>query len=300
MAFLKELTNLNTSCFNQDELEEMMQWYVIQRGDGKNAPHGMITHFYDAERAFHWFHYLETEDGNEENGSWRMDVHFDSGRESDAFIQIEQAGDTYLQTEDDRFDTSLPAVWVHGSEKTPVVLEVANKNDLKDQNAGENIAVNLNMFAYNIDIIHTKKEYAARSKTSALPKIGEFIPAGLLYSMVTSKDAEQRDLQFEALLQDVVKNYRVNPVTFANGIFKIKNFEQIATGEMTYLYDVTVDCQGTDLHIIVPPFHTALKDLKKGRYLYVNGMMTAMVLPEEDLRHKQDSKNNLLQFKPVH
>lgn len=300
MAFFKELTNLNTSCFNHDELEEMMQWYVIQRGDGKDAPNGMTTHFFDAERHLHWFHYLETEEGNEESGSWRMDVHFDSGKESDTLIQLEQSSDVYLQTEDNRFDTSLPAVWIHDEEKTPVVLEVANKNDLKGQGAGENIAVNLNMFAYNVEIIHTKKDYNNRAKTVSLPKIGEFIPAGLVYSMVTSKDADKRDPQFEALLQEVVQHYRVNPLTFANGIFKIKSFEQVATGEMTYLYKVVVDCQGADLCIVVPPFHAALKDLKKGRYIYVNGVMNAMILPEEDIRHKQDKKNNLLQFKQVH
>ena len=40
----------------------------------------------------------------------------------------------------------------------------------------------------------------------------------------------------------------------------------------------------------------ALKNLKKGRYLDVSGMLTAMILPEEDIRHKQDAKNNLIQF----
>jgi len=37
MAFLKELMNLQMTCFNHDELEEMMQWYILQRGDAKET-----------------------------------------------------------------------------------------------------------------------------------------------------------------------------------------------------------------------------------------------------------------------
>ena len=88
MAFLKELMNLQLSCFNHDELEEMMQWYILQRGDAKETGNGMSTHYYDADKHMHFFHYFEPNGDSNENGTWRIDVHFDTGRDSDGIIAL--------------------------------------------------------------------------------------------------------------------------------------------------------------------------------------------------------------------
>lgn len=299
MAFLKELMNLQMTCFNHDELEEMMQWYILQRGDAKETGNGMITHYYDENRHLHFFHYLETKDENMEDGIWRVDVHYDSGRASDSVIALEKDLDNYISSEDDRFDTVLPVTWKLGEKLVPVLLETANKNDLRNVAAGETIAANINMYAFDVDIINTKKDYNNKKKNADLPEIGDFLPTGLIYSAMVAEDKENRDAEFEKMLQMLVQDYRIMPFTFSQGIFKIKSFEKVETGAMTSLYDIVVDCEGQDLHVIAPVYLSALKNLKKGRYLDVSGMLVGMILPEEDIRHKQDDKNNLLQFKPA-
>ncbi len=299
MAFLKELMNLQMTCFNHDELEEMMQWYILQRGDAKETGNGMITHYYDENRHLHFFHYLETKDENMEDGIWRVDVHYDSGRASDSVIALEKDLDNYISSEDDRFDTVLPVTWKLGEKLVPVLLETANKNDLRNVAAGETIAANINMYAFDVDIINTKKDYNNKKKNADLPEIGDFLPTGLIYSAMVAEDKEKRDAEFEKMLQMLVQDYRIMPFTFSQGIFKIKSFEKVETGAMTSLYDIVVDCEGQDLHVIAPVYLSALKNLKKGRYLDVSGMLVGMILPEEDIRHKQDDKNNLLQFKPA-
>lgn len=299
MAFLKELMNLQMTCFSHDELEEMMQWYILQRGDAKETGNGMITHYFDENRHLHFFHYLETKDENMEDGIWRVDVHYDSGRDSDSVIALEKDLDHYISSEDDRFDTVLPVTWKLGEKLVPVLLETANKNDLRNVSAGETIAANINMFAFDVDIINTKKDYNTKKKNTDLPEIGDFLPTGLIYSAMVAEDKEKRDTEFEKMLQMLVQDYRIMPFTFSQGIFKIKSFEKVETGAMTSLYDIVVDCEGQDLHVIAPVYLSALKNLKKGRYLDVSGMLMGMILPEEDIRHKQDDKNNLLQFKPA-
>ena len=299
MAFLKELMNLQMTCFSHDELEEMMQWYILQRGDAKETGNGMITHYFDENRHLHFFHYLETKDENMEDGIWRVDVHYDSGRDSDSVIALEKDLDNYISSEDDRFDTVLPVTWKLGEKLVPVLLETANKNDLRNVSAGETIAANINMFAFDVNIINTKKDYNAKKKNADLPEIGDFLPTGLIYSAMVAEDKEKRDTEFEKMLQMLVQDYRIMPFTFSQGIFKIKSFEKVETGAMTSLYDIVVDCEGQDLHVIAPVYLSALKNLKKGRYLDVSGMLMGMILPEEDIRHKQDDKNNLLQFKPA-
>lgn len=299
MAFLKELMNLQMTCFSHDELEEMMQWYILQRGDAKETGNGMITHYFDENRHLHFFHYLETKDENMEDGIWRVDVHYDSGRDSDSVIALEKDLDNYISSEDDRFDTVLPVTWKLGEKLVPVLLETANKNDLRNVSAGETIAANINMFAFDVDIINTKKDYNTKKKNADLPEIGDFLPTGLIYSAMVAEDKEKRDTEFEKMLQMLVQDYRIMPFTFSQGIFKIKSFEKVETGAMTSLYDIVVDCEGQDLHVIAPVYLSALKNLKKGRYLDVSGMLMGMILPEEDIRHKQDDKNNLLQFKPA-
>ncbi|MEE0510907.1 MAG: hypothetical protein UDG94_06740 [Peptococcaceae bacterium] len=299
MAFLKELMNLQMTCFSHDELEEMMQWYILQRGDAKETGNGMITHYFDESRHLHFFHYLETKDENMEDGIWRVDVHYDSGRDSDSVIALEKDLDNYISSEDDRFDTVLPVTWKLGEKLVPVLLETANKNDLRNVSAGETIAANINMFAFDVDIINTKKDYNNKKKNVDLPEIGDFLPTGLIYSAMVAEDKEKRDTEFEKMLQMLVQDYRIMPFTFSQGIFKIKSFEKVETGAMTSLYDIVVDCEGQDLHVIAPVYLSALKNLKKGRYLDVSGMLMGMILPEEDIRHKQDDKNNLLQFKPA-
>lgn len=299
MAFLKELMNLQMTCFSHDELEEMMQWYILQRGDAKETGNGMITHYFDENRHLHFFHYLETKDENMEDGIWRVDVHYDSGRDSDSVIALEKDLDNYISSEDDRFDTVLPVTWKLGEKLVPVLLETANKNDLRNVSAGETIAANINMFAFDVNIINTKKDYNTKKKNTDLPEIGDFLPTGLIYSAMVAEDKEKRDTEFEKMLQMLVQDYRIMPFTFSQGIFKIKSFEKVETGAMTSLYDIVVDCEGQDLHVIAPVYLSALKNLKKGRYLDVSGMLMGMILPEEDIRHKQDDKNNLLQFKPA-
>ena len=299
MAFLKELMNLQMTCFSHDELEEMMQWYILQRGDAKETGNGMITHYFDENRHLHFFHYLETKDENMEDGIWRVDVHYDSGRDSDSVIALEKDLDNYISSEDDRFDTVLPVTWKLGEKLVPVLLETANKNDLRNVSAGETIAANINMFAFDVNIINTKKDYNTKKKNADLPEIGDFLPTGLIYSDMVAEDKEKRDTEFEKMLQMLVQDYRIMPFTFSQGIFKIKSFEKVETGAMTSLYDIVVDCEGQDLHVIAPVYLSALKNLKKGRYLDVSGMLMGMILPEEDIRHKQDDKNNLLQFKPA-
>ncbi len=299
MAFLKELMNLQMTCFSHDELEEMMQWYILQRGDAKETGNGMITHYFDENRHLHFFHYLETKDENMEDGIWRVDVHYDSGRDSDSVVALEKDLDHYISSEDDRFDTVLPVTWKLGEKLVPVLLETANKNDLRNVSAGETIAANINMFAFDVDIINTKKDYNTKKKNTDLPEIGDFLPTGLIYSAMVAEDKEKRDTEFEKMLQMLVQDYRIMPFTFSQGIFKIKSFEKVETGAMTSLYDIVVDCEGQDLHVIAPVYLSALKNLKKGRYLDVSGMLMGMILPEEDIRHKQDDKNNLLQFKPA-
>lgn len=299
MAFLKELMNLQMTCFNHDELEEMMQWYILQRGDAKETGNGMITHYYDENRHLHFFHYLETKDESMEDGIWRVDVHYDSGRASDSVIALEKDLDNYISSEDDRFDTVLPVTWKLGEKLIPVLLETANKNDLRNVAAGETIAANINMYAFDVDIINTKKDYNTKKKNGDLPEIGDFLPTGLIYSAMVAEDKEKRDAEFEKMLQMLVQDYRIMPFTFSQGIFKIKSFEKVETGAMTGLYDIVVDCEGQDLHVVAPVYLSALKNLKKGRYLDVSGMLVGMILPEEDIRHKQDDKNNLLQFKPA-
>ena len=299
MAFLKELMNLQMTCFSHDELEEMMQWYILQRGDAKETGNGMITHYFDENRHLHFFHYLETKDENMEDGIWRVDVHYDSGRDSDSVIALEKDLDNYISSEDDRFDTVLPVTWKLSEKLVPVLLETANKNDLRNVSAGETIAANINMFAFDVNIINTKKDYNTKKKNTDLPEIGDFLPTGLIYSAMVAEDKEKRDTEFEKMLQMLVQDYRIMPFTFSQGIFKIKSFEKVETGAMTSLYDIVVDCEGQDLHVIAPVYLSALKNLKKGRYLDVSGMLMGMILPEEDIRHKQDDKNNLLQFKPA-
>ena len=120
MAFLKELMNLQLSCFSHDELEEMLQWYILQRGDAKETGNGMITHYFDESRHLHFFHYLETQGDSMEDGIWRVDVHYDTGRESDSIIALEKDLDAYISTEDDRFDTALPVTWKLGDKLVPV------------------------------------------------------------------------------------------------------------------------------------------------------------------------------------
>lgn len=299
MAFLKELMNLQMTCFSHDELEEMIQWYILQRGDAKDTENGMITHYYDEKRHLHFFHYLETNGEDMENGIWRVDVHYDSGRESDSVLTLERDIDAFTSSEDDRFDTVLPANWKLGDKMLPVLVEMANKNDLKDVKAGEPIACNINFFAFDVDIINTKKDYNTKKKQTDLPEIGSFLPTGLIYSAMTMEDKDKRDPEFEQMLQMLVHDYRVMPFSFSQGIFKIKSFEKVAMGDFTELYDIVVDCEGQPLHVIAPTYFSALQNLKKGRYLDVSGMLIGMVLPEEDIRHKQDEKNNLLQFKPA-
>lgn len=299
MAFLKELMNLQMTCFTHDELEEMIQWYILQRGDAKETKNGMITHYYDENRKLHFFHYLETQDADMENGSWRIDVHYDSGRAGDSVIMLEHDLDDYIASEDDRFDTALPVVWKLGEKSIPVLVETANKNDLRDIKAGEPIACNINFYAFDADIINTKKDYNTRKKTASLPDIGTFLPSGLLYSALTAENKDKRDPEFEQMLQMLVQDYRIMPFSFSQGIFKIKSYELVDMGQYTQLYDIVVDCEGQGLHVLMPPYYPAADKLKKGRYLDVSGMLTGMILPEEDIRHKQENKSNLLQFKSV-
>lgn len=299
MAFLKELMNLQLSCFNHDELEEMIQWYILQRGDAKDTEHGMITHYYDEARHLHFFHYLETQDEQMENGIWRVDVHYDSGRESDSVIALEQDFSYFSGDEDARFDTALPVNWKVDDKAFPILLEMANKNDLQGVMAGEPVSANINMFAFNANIINTKKDYNAQKKQGDLPEIGSLIPSGMAYSALVAEDASKRNEEFEEMLQVLVKDYRIMPFSICQGIFKIREFEQVQMGGAASLYDITVECEGQPLHVLAPVYIPAMRNLKKGRYLDVSGMLMGMVLPEEDIRHKQEEKSNLLQFKSV-
>lgn len=212
MAFLTELTNLNASCFTYDEIEEMMQWFVIQRGDAKKTDAGMITHFFDQNRRLHWFHYLEAENDQIENGSWRMDVHYDSGKESDSFIQLEKASENYLHTSETRFDTLLPVTWKLGDVAQPILLEVANKNDLAKVESGQTIRANINFFAIDAEVIRTKKDYQSKKKQVELPEIGQLATSGLMYSLLLQNNPEKRDAEFEALLQEVMESSALYPL----------------------------------------------------------------------------------------
>lgn len=297
MAFVKDLMNLQLSCFNHDELEEMVQWYILQRGDAKENGNGMTTHYYDPDKHMHFFHYLETKNDSNEDGIWRIDVHFDTGRSGDGVVTLEKDVDAYLATEDDRFNTALPVMWKLGEKLIPVLMETANKNDIRNVAAGQPIAANINMYAFNVNIINTKKDYNSKKKEVDLPEIGSFIPTGLMYSAMLNESADKRNPEFEAMMQGLVEDYRIVPFSFSQGIFKIKSFDKIELGGMASVFDIVVDCEGQELHVIAPTYLPALANLKKGRYLDVSGMLTGMILPEEDIRHEPTEKNNLLQFK---
>lgn len=295
MAFLKELMNLQLSCFGHDELEEMMQWYILQRGSAKETEYGMTTHYFDKDRHLHYFHYLETKGDNQEDGLWRVDCHYDTGDNS--VVALQNDLEELLGSEDGRFDTAVPAVWKVGEKMLPILMETANKNDLKNVEKGAPVAVNLNMFPIHVDIIHTKKDYNKLAKEAAMPEVGAFVPAGLLYSAMLEEGKGERDPQFEAMLQTITQEYRIVPFSFAQGVFKIKSFDLVKLGGMDELYDIVVDCEGEDLHVVAPSYMSALKDLKKGRYLNVSGFLTGMILPEEDIRKQDGENSNLLQFK---
>ena len=153
-----------------------------------------------------------------EAGIWRVDVHFDTGRASDTVVALEKDLDVYVSSEDDRFDTALPVNWKIGEKVIPVLVEMANKNDLRDVKAGEPIPANINMFAFDADIINTKKDYNAKKKlVGDLPEIGDFLPTGLIYSALTAEDADKRDKDFEQMLQALVQDYRIMPFSFSQG-----------------------------------------------------------------------------------
>lgn len=300
MAFIEELTNFNLTSFDRDQAEEMIQWYIMQHGSSKNSGHGMLTHFldkkFDNDCRFHWFYYLELEEGKEDQGSWRIDMHYDCGKDSDVLLVNQEDPEHFLDDENKRFDSSLPVIWHQGENELPVIVELANKNDAGVYNEGRFMA-NINMFAFAIDVIHTKKDYNALKKTRDLPPIGEFVPSGLVYSVNTAQKDAQRDEQMDDLLRQIADHFRINPFSLSDGIFKIRNITNVQAGPSCFFYDITVDCSGGSLHVLVPSLYENTDDLKKGRYLHVSGFLSGMVLPEEDIRYEEKEKSNLVQFK---
>jgi hypothetical protein len=302
MAFIEELTNFNLTTFDRDQVEEMMQWYIMQHGSAKNPGRGMLTHYLDKkfnnDRRFHWFYYLEMAEGKEDEGSWRIDMHYDCGKEADVLLVNQQDPEHFLDDEDSRFDSSLPVIWHQGQQELPVIVDLANKNDAGVYNEGRFMA-NLNMMAFAIDVIHTKKDYNALKKNHELPPIGEFVPTGLVYSVSTAEKDAQRDPQMDDFMRYIAANYRINPMSLSDGIFKIRNIESVEAGPSCFFYDITVDCADAGLHVLVPSLYENTEDLKKGRYLHVSGFLSGMVLPEEDIRFEEKERSNLVQFKPA-
>lgn len=302
MAFIEELTNFNLTSFDRDQAEEMMQWYIMQHGSEKNSGHGMLTHYLDKKfnngGRFHWFWYLEMEDNNSEEGSWRIDMHYDCGKEADVLLENQMDPEHFLDKEEDRFDTSLPVIWHQGEKSLPVIVDLANKSDACSYSNGRFMA-NINMFAYAINVIHTKKDYNALKKKNDMPPIGEFIPTGVMYSFATSQEGSERNKDLDAFLSHIAQKRQMNPFSLADGIFKIRNINEVHTGENSCFIDITVDCEGSGLHVLVPDYYDGVQDLKKGRYLHVNGFLSGMVLPEEDIRFEESKKTNLLHFKPA-
>ncbi len=301
MALLTSLATLSLSCFDRDEIEEMLQWRVLQEGDFVDVAHGTYAHFYDQPRRMHWLHYLEDEHSeNPEDAVWRLDLHYEGGEDAFYTVSCDVDLEAQFATQDARFSLTMPLVYEYNGEKIGILVDMVNKNmmDPKKHSEGPfDVSMNFNVLDIELFPDRNAWQVAAKAASDAQGEVRDLMPLGLVAEQVLSK-GEKLDDELIGFLKYVADFIRINPIELMNLVGTVQDVEQIPLGNDIDLYDITLATDCGVFHLPIPESVVEVNDIEPGIFLSTVGFFSAMFLNEAgDSDGKKDGeKENVIPF----
>ncbi len=285
MALNIPLTTMALTCFNRDEIEDMLQWRVLQDGQFLDVAHGTYTHLYEQERRMHWFHYLEDEEGNEKtDASWRLDLHYEAGAEAVRNARLEDSLNWSLQVsdQDNRFHPPVPVVLKHNDQDVHLVVELVNKNMMPETiSSQDTFELSINFIPLNFELFPSLDDMigSMQHEIENVPEIPNIFPMGLLLDqMMASEEGLDEDMQ--TYIQNIVAAERINPVLLTHIAAPIVKVEEIPLGNSASVYDVTLQTEAGEFHMPISNIYPEAQDLEAGLYIYVTGFFSAMYMSD--------------------
>lgn len=297
MALLTSLATLSLSCFDRDEIEEMLQWRVLQEGDFVDVAHGTYAHFYDQPRRMHWLHYLEDEHSDKpEDAVWRLDLHYEGGKDAFYTVSCDVDLEEQFATQDARFSLTMPLVYEYNGEKIGILVDMVNKNmmDPKKHSTGSfDVSMNFNVLDIELFPDRDAWQTAAQAASKIQKESRDLMPLGLLAEQVLSK-GEKLDDELIGFLKYVAEVIRVNPIELMNLVGTVQEVEQIPLGNDIDLYDVTLSTDCGVFHLPIPESVVEVNDIEPGIFLSTVGFFSAMFLNEAG--DTNGEKENVIPF----
>lgn len=278
MALLTDLATLKFSCFNRDEIEMMLQWRTLQKGDFVDVEHGTYGHLYERERRMHWLYYVEDQKENEQEMLWRLDLHYDAGQEACYKASIDHPLEDYFKDTEARFNLTMPVV-LKGSEDMPILVEMVNKNMLDNRyELGSEFELNMNFSVVDLELFSSRKEWqAGLPEQEANAEIKEVMPFGVMVDQMRINGEKISDDVIQ-LFKNVMTEIRINPVELVNMVGEVIKVDEINLGNDVMLYDLTVKNNCGQFHMPVPSVFIEAEDIEPGVFVSALGFFSALYL----------------------
>lgn len=277
MALLTNQATLSFSCFDRDELEQMLQWRVIQEGTFVEVKHGVYAHLYDQARRMHWLHYMEDEEGEgEEEGarSWRLDLHMEAGRYTARFdLPLED----FFVDSDARFSLTTPMLLVNDGEDLPILVELVNKNMLDGhKKTDEAFDLNLNFSVLELDTFASRQEWQAQVPPEQ-EGMSDIFPLGLAVEEMM-RDGQKIEDEVIAFFKHIAEDLRINPIQLTNLSGVVQKVDVVPLGHNIVYYDVTVETSAGTFRLPVPETFLESGDLEEGVFISTLGFFSGLYL----------------------
>ncbi|MDU1028877.1 MAG: hypothetical protein E7A50_05225 [Clostridiales bacterium] len=309
MALLTDVATLSLSCFNQDEIEDMLQWHVLQNGNFIDTTYGTYTHLHNTARHMHFFHYLE-DDGNdagneEKDVPWRLDLHVDTGKKGNIRATLDpQIVEDIFASVDNRFNNLVPILAKFeesgAKEGTALLVDFVNKNMLPADAKGSEFEMNLNVSVLDIDFFESRagwieKEGLSPDQVDETPGV---FPLGMVINqMMQDDEAEEVDEQAIGLMRYAAQDLRINPLGLMNINGVVESVEDIHLGNNVYNYILGVKTDLGVFYAVVPERFVQVEEVTAGNYVALIGFFSGIYIGEPE---KQGKKENVVPFAPVH
>lgn len=277
MALLTNQATLAYACFDRDELEQMLQWRVIQEGTFVEVKHGVYAHLYDQARRMHWLHYMEDEEREgEDEGvrSWRLDLHIDAGRYTARFdVPLED----FFADSDARFSLTTPMLLAGDGEDLPILVELVNKNMIDGRKeTNEAFDINLSFSVLEMDVFASRQEW----QTQVSPDqegMTDLFPIGLAVEEMM-RDGEHVEDEVIGIFKHIAEDLRINPIQVCNLAGVVQKVDVVPLGNNIVYYDVTVETSAGSFRLPVPEVFLEAGDLEPGVFISTLGFFSGLYL----------------------
>lgn len=305
MAFLTDVATLSLTCFNRNEIEDMMQWHVLQGGNFIDTAKGTYAHLHDPARRLHFFHYLE-DDGQEagpeqKDVPWRLDLHADTGKAGNVQVSIaEDIKKDMVASQDARFNNLTPVLLpVEGREEPVTILvDLINKNMIPA--ADQVIDLNLNVSVLDMQFFANREDWVSQAGLSPdqAKEAPDMFPLGIAVNrMMQEKDTENMDDQAVALMRYAAEDLAINPIGLMNMNGTVESVEQIHLGNGLYNYLLALKTDLGVFRTVVPERFIQVEEVSEGNYITLIGFFSGIYIGEP--ANKED-KEKVVPIHPVH